>query len=88
MLKMRIYQRPWALFDPADKKHRAYFDKFLKTQSWKDCPVQWVIADDFSRDVVHHISKVLLEHYTSIEFKPKKKRIVAKKPQNLLKKVL
>ena len=86
MLKMSLKQRPWAMFDPADKNHRAYFDKFLKTKSWKDCPVQWLIADD-SRDVVHHIGKVLLDHYTSNEFKPKKKRVVAKKPQILLKKV-
>jgi len=79
MLRMRLQQRPWAMFDPADRTHRAYFAKFLKTQSWKDCPVQWIILDD-SRDVVHHIGKILLEHYTSIEFKPKKKQVVAKKP--------
>lgn len=86
MLKMSLQQRPWALFDPADKKHRAYFDTYLKTKSWKACPVQWLISDD-SRDVVYHISKILVDHYTSAEFKPKKKRIVAKKPQNILKKV-
>jgi hypothetical protein len=79
MLKMSLKLRPWVMFDPADKKHRAYFDKFLRTQSWKDCPVQWMIADD-SKDVVYHIGKVLLAYYTSNEFKPKKPRVVAKTP--------
>lgn len=77
MLKMSLQQRPWAIFDPADKRHRAYFDKFLKTQSWRDCPVQWMIADD-SKDVVHYISKILLAYYTSNEFKPKTSELLQK----------
>jgi hypothetical protein len=83
MMRMRLQQRPWTLFDPANKEHRAYFNAFLKTQSWSECPVQWVITDS-SNDVVHHLSRILLEYYTSVEFKPKKPRTVktvAKKPQ-------
>jgi hypothetical protein len=86
MLRINLAQRQWTLFDPKNKDHRSYFNSFLKTRSWKDCPVQWIIGDD-SQDIVHYISKVLLEHYTSAEFKPKKPKTVAKKPQNLLKKV-
>jgi hypothetical protein len=85
MLRMSLRQRPWTLFDPADKNHRAYFTEFLQTRSWQHCPVQWIIGDD-SQDVVHYISKVLLEHYAAKEFAPKKRKTVAKKPQNTRKK--
>jgi len=47
--------------------------------------VQWIIGDD-SQDVVHYISKVLINHYTTLEFAPKKRKIVVKKPQILRKK--
>ena len=86
MLKMSLHLRPWTLFDPTNKKHRAYFTEFLQTRSWKNCPVQWIIGDD-SQDVVYFISKVLLEHYARAEFKPKKPKTVVKKPQTLRKKV-
>lgn len=79
MLRMSLHQRPWTLFDPKNKDHRAYFNEFLKTRSWRQCPVQWIIGDD-SQDVVHYISKVLLNHYTSAEFGPKKKT-AARKPR-------
>lgn len=85
MLKMSLHLRPWTLFDPTNKNHRAYFTEFLQTRSWKNCPVQWIIGDD-SQDVVHFISKILLEHYAQAEFKPKKPRNVVKKPQKSSKK--
>lgn len=78
MLKMHINMRPWAHFDPSNKDHRSYFNEFLKTRSWKSCPVQWLIGDD-SQDVVHYINKTLLNYYTTLEFTPKKPRAVAKK---------
>jgi hypothetical protein len=81
MLRMSLHQRPWTTFDPANKDHRAYFTAFLKTRSWKECPVQWIIGDD-SQDIVHYISKVLLAYYTTAEFAPKRPRNVVKKPQN------
>lgn len=84
-MQIRLHQRPWAKFDPTNKDHRAYFNAFLKTGSWSDCPVQWVITDS-SNDVVHHLSRILLEHYTGAEFAPKKRKIVAKKPQKISKK--
>lgn len=80
MMRMRLQQRPWTLFDPANKEHRAYFNAFLKTRSWSECPVQWVITDS-SNDVVHHLSRILLEYYTGAEFATTKPRVVAKKPQ-------
>jgi len=84
MLKMSLHQRPWALFDPTNKSHRSYFNTFMHTRSWSDCPVQWIIGDD-SQDVVHYISKVLINHYTTLEFAPKKRKIVVKKPQKISK---
>jgi hypothetical protein len=84
-MKLKLHTRPWTLFDPANRDHRQYFNTFLKTRSWSTCPVQWIIGDD-SQDVVHHISKVLLDHYCSAEFKPKKPKTVVKKPQKTPKK--
>jgi len=82
MLKTHhIHLRPWAQFDPANKSHRSYFNEFLKTRSWKNCPVQWTIGDD-SQDVVHYINKVLLNYYTALEFTSKKSKTVVKKQQN------
>ena len=73
------------VFDPSNKEHRKDFMHFIKTRSWKDCKKQWIIGDD-SNDVVHYISKVLLEYYVSREFvakKPQKsKKIVKKAPEN------
>lgn len=83
MLRMSLHQRPWALFDPKNKDHRAYFNSFLKTRSWRDCPVQWIIGDD-SQDIVHYISKVLVTHYATAEFDAKKKKVV-RKPKVALK---
>lgn len=80
MLRMSVRQRPWTEFDPANQDHRAYFGTFLKTQSWKDCPVQWIIGDD-SRDIVHYISKQLLNYYDTQEFGSKRSKTVAKKPR-------
>jgi hypothetical protein len=84
MLKMSVRQRPWTAFDPANKDHRQYFNEFLKTRSWRNCPVQWIIGDD-SQDVVHYIHKVLINYYTSSEFSTKKPKTLAKKPKVIAK---
>ena len=63
-----LTRKPVVEFDPSDKKHREYYYNFLVTSSWKDCPVTW----HFSRscaNVKGHIDRILLEYYTSKEFK-------------------
>ena len=89
MLRMRLQQRPWAMFDPADRTHRAYFAEFLKTSSWKNCPVQFYISDD-STDLIYFIQKSMIAYYLEQEFVAKKPRIVQKsalKPTVKLKKM-
>jgi hypothetical protein len=74
MLKSFIlHQRPFAIFDPANKEHRDIFYKFQKTQSWKHCPYQWTIEDD-STNLVYFLNRKLLDYYMSLEFKAKKPR--------------
>lgn len=77
MLKSFVNQRPYALFDPANAEHRAYFYYYLKNASWGKCPYQWHITDD-STDVVYYINKLLVNHYMDGEFV---KKSVAKKLQ-------
>ncbi len=69
--------RPFVCFDPADSDHRRYFYNFQKTNSWRGCPYQWIIEDE-SLDVVHYISKKLVDYYTSTEFKKAKPKPVLK----------
>jgi hypothetical protein len=75
MLKtFALQNRPFAIFDAANKEHRTLFNKFRTTRSWAHCPYQWALDDD-SADIVHSISKKLVEHYMNAEF-------VVKKPRN------
>ena len=68
-----LIQRPFAIFDPANKEHRELFNKFQKTQSWSHSPYQWTIEDD-STNLVHFLHKKLIEYYMKQEFRPKKPR--------------
>lgn len=85
-LKTTLSLRPFARFDPADAEHRRYFRDFLRDNSWKDCPLRFLI-EDYSENVVYYIHKKLLDYYISKEFDVvKKPRNVVKKPQILRKK--
>jgi hypothetical protein len=82
MLKSFVAQRPFALFDPANAEHRAYFYHYLKNSSWGNCPYQWFITDD-SVDVVYYINKLMVSYYMNNEFV---KKVVAKKPRSAVSK--
>lgn len=73
MHKINQHTRPPRFFDAADPEHRAYFNEFMKTSSWKNCPFQWFITDD-SADLVHYIQKALVAYYMAQEFVAKKQR--------------
>ena len=89
MHKLNQYMRPAVIFDPNNKDHRAYFGEFVKTSSWKNCPVQFYISDD-STDLIYFIQKSMIAYYLEQEFVAKKPRIVQKsalKPTVKLKKM-
>lgn len=78
MHKLNQHTRPPQFFDAGNVEHRAYFNEFMQTTSWKNCPFQWFITDD-SADVVHFIQNSLVSYYLNQEFVAKKQRKSPKK---------
>jgi hypothetical protein len=62
--------RTYCDFDCDNPQHRMYFDQFLRTRSWKDCPVRFFITDRY-QDCVTMIQAKLLHYYLDKEFKEK-----------------
>lgn len=60
--------RPLVTFDPANKEHRKFFNDYVKTGSWKNCPVNFVV-DDNSTNLVSYITAKLVSYYSNKEFK-------------------
>lgn len=51
-------------FNPNFAHHRKWYYDFLKTKSWSECPVRFVIEDNFV-DVPSCIEYKLLNYYMS-----------------------
>jgi len=68
MSKLEFYARPLVAFDPANKKHRAYFYEFQTKMSWGACPVRFICPDQTGMDLVSFIQRQMLEFYTKKEF--------------------
>lgn len=78
MSVLELSGRPFVMFDPSNKDHRAYYHQFVKTNSWGHCPVRFVVPDGFG-DLVSMIRIVLIDYYVNKEFGP-----VVKVPQTLV----
>jgi len=65
-------RRPTVEFDPSNKEHRSYYYDFLKTNSWKNCPVLWDFHKSYA-NVKGHIDFLLLDYYTNKEFNKDKR---------------
>jgi hypothetical protein len=77
MSQLEIHGRPWAVFDPSNQQHRAWYHNFVKTSSWGSCPVRFVVPDDHG-DLITMMQRCLVRYYTTVEFalkKPKKARL-------------
>jgi hypothetical protein len=69
-MKLSLNSRPIVLFDPSKKEHRAYYSSFLKTKSWSQCPVRFVVSDArSSENVAAVMQRQLVEHFIMKEFK-------------------
>jgi hypothetical protein len=77
MSRLNFVGRPWVVFDPANRQHRAWYAEFQKFGTWGRCPVRFIVADDHG-DLLTMIQRSLVSHYIEREFK------VAKKPQQKL----
>ncbi len=77
MLKIWVLNnRPFAVFDAANKEHRRAYREFLRTRSWSHCPYQFVIEETYS-DLLSNINHKLVEYYTQQEF-PVKTKVLKK----------
>jgi hypothetical protein len=70
MSRLDLFGRPWTVFDPENKDHRRYYNTFVKTSSWGECPVRFVVPDDHG-DLVTMIQRSLIAYYVNREFKGK-----------------
>jgi hypothetical protein len=74
---LELSGRPFVVFDPKNKAHRKWYYQFVKTASWGQCPVRFVVPEDHG-DLITMIQRSLVKHYVESEFRA---RPVAKKPQ-------
>jgi hypothetical protein len=68
MSRLDLFGRPWTVFDPENKDHRRFYHQFVKTASWGECPVRFVVPEDHG-DLVTMIQRSLIKFYTEKEFK-------------------
>lgn len=67
MNQLERFNRPWVVFDPANREHRKYCHEYLVKRTWSNCPYRFVIPDDFG-DVASMIQRKLALYYSSKEF--------------------
>ena len=67
MSRLSLFGRPFTVFDPADKDHRAYYYDFVNTGTWGRCPLRFVVPDD-QGDLVTMIQRSLVKFYVEREF--------------------
>lgn len=68
---MIIERQKTVTFDPADKKHRDAFHKFLKRRAWVDSPLRFTYDPAYG-SVVDQVSEKLVTWYLEKEMKSKK----------------
>lgn len=71
MSQLELHGRPWTVFDPDNREHRAWYHNFVKSGTWGRCPVRFVIPDDHG-NLVTMIQRKLVEYYVIKEFKRKR----------------
>ena len=71
MYKSLLHSRPYATFDANNKKHRIEYYKFLATNTWSKCPVQFMIQVPYT-ELPHEINNKLVSCYFEKEFGKKK----------------
>jgi hypothetical protein len=68
MSALELFGRPYVVFDPTNRQHRAYYHQFVKTATWGHCPVRFVVPEDHG-DLVTMIQRSLVKFYVEREFK-------------------
>lgn len=65
--KLKQCLKPVVEFDPTNAEHRLAVKNFLDSNSWRGCPVTFK-APHYG-NTLGYIQRVMLEYYTSNEFK-------------------
>jgi hypothetical protein len=65
--RLDLFGRPWTIFDPNIKEHRAWYHQFVETASWGHCPVRFVVPEDHG-DLITMIQRSLVKFYSDREF--------------------
>lgn len=72
MLRSLLSSRPFATFDASNKMHRNEYYKFIETNTWSKCPVQFTIQAPYA-ELPHEINNKLVRYYLTKEFDKKGK---------------
>jgi len=73
MIKPQLHSRPYTTFDARNKSHRMEYYKFLETNTWSNCPVQFMIEAPYT-ELPHEINNKLVRYYFEKEFNKKDKK--------------
>jgi len=60
-------RRPEVVFDPTNKDHRKWVASFFRNNSWRECPVRFIVRENGND--INVIKRQLVEFYTAKEFK-------------------
>jgi hypothetical protein len=77
MLKTFLISRPYAIFDATNADHRRAYVRYLKTNSWADCPYQFICEHPYI-ELPANINQKLVEYYLALDFKKVKLKFVQK----------
>jgi hypothetical protein len=72
MSKLEYYARPLVAFDAKNKEHRRFYYQFVKTRSWGNCPVRFIVPEATGSDLVKMIQTEMINYYIMQEFKGEK----------------
>jgi hypothetical protein len=67
MSLLQLHNRPFTVFDPANKQHRSWYSHFVNHGTWGRCPVRFMCPDD-SGDIITMIQRSLIRYYVQREF--------------------
>lgn len=59
--------RETVTFDPSNPQHRLHYSEFIRTGSWRDCPVRYQVRDMGQQQAL--MQRQLLEWYARSEFR-------------------
>ena len=71
MSVIEMNSRPKIRFDATNHQHRAYFQDFMKTGSWKNCPYQFFLEEN-QWNLVTMIQNKILNFYLNKDRKVNK----------------